>query len=54
MSSPPTEVVNLPSTDGLAIYNRAPLKTALKRENEIIVPRARRGSESVLAHGEEA
>ena len=35
-------------------FIRAPLKTALKRENEIIVPRARRGSESVLAHGEEA
>ncbi len=33
---------------------RGPLKTALKRENEIIVPRARRGSESVLTHGEEA
>ncbi len=33
---------------------RAPLKTALERENEIIVPRARRDSESVLTHGEEA
>ncbi len=39
---------------GITQNNRAPLKTALKRENEIIVPRARRDSESVLAHGEEA
>jgi hypothetical protein len=32
---------------------RVPLKTALKGENEIIVSRARKGSESLLAQGEE-
>ena len=32
--------------------NTVPLKTALKRENEVIAPRARKGSESVLTHGE--
>ena len=33
-------------------YLGVPLKTALKRENEVIAPRARKGSESVLSHGE--
>ncbi len=32
---------------------RVPLKTALKRENEIVAPRARKVSESLLAQGEE-
>ena len=32
---------------------RVPLKTALNRENEMIAPNARKGSESLLTQGEE-